>query len=115
MINFKNVQSGISSLKSKVDKLDIAVIVVVKNDVIKKTKYDGFFKNVNGTHTTDTCDLVKKDDYETKIVEIKKKILDHDYGKYITTTQEFNRLMADNFQWYKWYCWYRQKTILMIN
>ena len=32
----------------------------------------------------------------TKIGEIEKKILDHDHSKCITT-QEFNKLTADNF------------------
>ena len=33
----------------------------------------------------------KKFDYNTKIDEIEKKIIDHDHEKYITT-QEFNKL-----------------------
>ena len=41
-------------------------------------------KNVNGIKTTDTNDLVKKADNGTKIGEIGKKILDHDYDEYIT-------------------------------
>ena len=40
--------------------------------------------------------LKKKTDYSTKINEIEKKITDHDHDKYITT-QEFNKLTADNF------------------
>ena len=46
--------------------------------------------------TSDTNNLVKKADYNTNIAEIEKKILDHDHSKYITT-QEFNKLTADNF------------------
>ena len=34
--------------------------------------------------------------YDTKIGEIKKKILDHNHDKYITT-QEFNNLRPGNF------------------
>ena len=45
---------------------------------------------------TKVSSLVKKTDYDTKIVEIKKKITDHDHNKYITT-QEFNKLIAENF------------------
>ena len=40
--------------------------------------------------------LRKTTDYSTKINEIEKKITDHDHDKYITT-QEFNKLTADNF------------------
>ena len=46
--------------------------------------------------TTDTSDLVKKTDDNTKIDEIEKKILDYDHSKYITV-REFNKLTADNF------------------
>ena len=53
-------------------------------------------KKFNTIKTTDTSDLVKKANHDTKIDEIEKKILDYDHGKY-TTTQEFNKLMADNF------------------
>ena len=41
--------------------------------------------------------LVKKTDYNTKISEIENKITtDHDHDKYITT-QELNKLTAENF------------------
>ena len=41
--------------------------------------------------------LVKKTDYNIKISEIENKIAtDHDHDKYITT-QEFNKLTAQNF------------------
>ena len=41
--------------------------------------------------------LVKKSDYNTKISEIKNKItINHNHDKYITT-QEFNKLRAENF------------------
>ena len=50
--------------------------------------------------TTYTSNLIppppKKKDYETKAGEIKKKILDYNHDKYITT-QEYNNLMAENF------------------
>ena len=39
-------------------------------------------KQVNGSQTINTSDLIKKADYDTKIRDIKKKIPDHD--KYIT-------------------------------
>ena len=54
-------------------------------------------KDVNATQTFfDTSDLVKKADMTQKLMKLKKKILDHDHGKYITT-QVFNKLTADNF------------------
>ena len=53
-------------------------------------------KKVNAIKTTDISDLDKKADYDTKISEIEKKILDDDHGEYITT-QEFNKSTADNF------------------
>ena len=40
--------------------------------------------------------LVKKADYNTKITKIEKKLTDHNYDKYITTS-EFNKLAADVF------------------
>ena len=41
--------------------------------------------------------LVKKTDYNTKIKEIENKITtDHEHDKYITT-QEFKKLMSENF------------------
>ena len=40
--------------------------------------------------------LVKKAGCNMKIAEIEKKILYHNHGKYITT-EEFNKLTADNF------------------
>ena len=46
--------------------------------------------------TTDTSCLVKKTGYYTKPGKIENKILHHDHDKYITT-QEFNKLTADNF------------------
>ena len=45
-------------------------------------------KKVNAIQVTDTRNLVKKADYDTKIEKIEKKILDH--SKYIMT-QELNK------------------------
>ena len=51
-----------------------------------KTEYNELVKKVNGIQTTDTGNLVKKADYNTKIGEVEKKMLDHDHNnKYITT------------------------------
>ena len=44
----------------------------------------------------DTSNLVKKTDYNTKIIEIEKKLNDHNHNKYMTTT-EFNKLATDTF------------------
>ena len=46
---------------------------VVKNDVFKKTEYDELVKNVNNNKTTDTTNLIKKTDYDTKINQFGKK------------------------------------------
>ena len=51
-------------------------------------------KKVNAIHTTDTSDLVKKADYNTKIDKTEKKIPNRD--KYITT-KEFDKITAEHF------------------
>ena len=66
---------------------------VVKNNDVKKTKYDKLGKEVNAVQTSDTSDLVKKFNYNTKINEIENKILDHGHDKSITA-QEFNKSTA---------------------
>ena len=53
-------------------------------------------KKANDIETIDTSDSVKEAEYDTKIANIEKKILDHNHDKYITT-QELNKLTADNF------------------
>ena len=94
-------------MKSKVDKLNIGKLETtpedssklsneVKNDVVKKTVHDELVIKFNAIQTTDTSNLVKKSDYNTKINEIEKKITDHDHDKYITT-QEINELTSENF------------------
>ena len=61
--------SGLSSLKSKIDKLDIGKLEtipidlsklgnVVNNYVVRKTEYDELVKKVNNINTTDTSNLV---------------------------------------------------------
>ena len=45
-------------------------------------------KKVNAIHTADTSNLVKKKDYNTKIMELEKKT-------YITT-QDFNKLTSEH-------------------
>ena len=46
--------------------------------------------------TPDVSSLVKKTDYDAKILDIDKKVTDHDHDKYITTS-EVNKLAAENF------------------
>ena len=67
----------------------------VKSNFAKKTDNDELVKKVSNIKTTDTSDLVRKADYNTKISNIEKKILDHNHDKYITT-QEFNELTLEN-------------------
>ena len=68
-------------MKSKVDQLDIDKLIpapvdlsklsdVVKNNAVKKTKYDELFKKVDAVESTGTSNLVKKLDYNTKTNEI---------------------------------------------
>ena len=68
-------------MKSKVDLLDIDKLIsvpvdlsklsdVVKNNAVKKTKYDELVKKVDAIETTGTSNSVKKLDYNTKINEI---------------------------------------------
>ena len=59
--------------------------------------YDALVKKLIAIQTTDTSNLLLKADYNTEIAKIKMKILDHDHSKYITT-QEFNKLTAENFK-----------------
>ena len=72
------------NLKTEVDKLDIDKLAtvpvdlsklsnVLKNDAIKKTAYDKLVAKVNNINTSG---LVKKIDYNTKIIEIEDKIPD---------------------------------------
>ena len=76
--------SGLSSLKSKVDKLGIGKLettpvdlsklsYAVKNDVVKKTKYNELVKKVNNINTTSTSNLVKKLIIAQNFVKLKIK------------------------------------------
>ena len=80
----KNVPNDFSSLKSMVDKLDIVksgttpvdlskLSDAVKNDVVKKTKYNKLVKRVNKIKTTDTSQVVKKVDRTQKLVKLKRR------------------------------------------
>ena len=75
----------LASLKSKVDKLHIGKLKTTSahlswlNNVVEKnvnqTEYNELVKKVNAIQTTDTGNLVKKSDYNTKIEKIEKKFL----------------------------------------
>ena len=54
-------------------------------------------KKVNAIQATDTSDLVKKTDCDTKIGEIENKIVDHDHDNKNITTPEFSKFTAENF------------------
>ena len=71
------------------------------------TEIEGKIPNISGLATNSALNavknkipnissLVKKTDYNTKISDIEKKIIDHIDGKYITTP-EFNTLAAGVF------------------
>ena len=78
-----NLPSGLSSLKSKVDKLDIGklettpvdlskVSNVVKNDVIKKTEYNAKIKNIKDK-IRDITNVATKTTLNAIINEVKSK------------------------------------------
>ena len=52
----------------------------------KKSAYDELVKKVNAIQTSDTSNLVKSTDYNTKFREA-KKIFAHDHAKYISTQE----------------------------
>ena len=86
----------------------------VKNDVVKKTEYDELVKNIKAIQTTDTSNLVKKTDYNTKINETEKKNTDHDHGNKYITKQKFNRkfcckISTSKFSKQKGYCCFCKK------
>ena len=96
-------KDDLASLNSEVDELDIGKFKTTpldltrlsdleKNKVVKNTTYDELIKKVDAIQAINSSDLVKKTDYNKKLNEIEKKILDH--GKYITT-QEFNKLTSN--------------------
>ena len=98
-------KTDLARFKSDFDRLDIGKLEttpigsndqkdVEKNEAIKKTVYDELVKKVNAVRTADTSNLVKKTHFNTKFKEVVAKIPAHD--KYITT-QEFDKLIADNF------------------
>ena len=87
----------LANLKSEIHKLDISKLETtlaglskrngaLKNNVVKKTEYHELVKEVNVIKASDTSDLVRQTDCNTKTYEIEnKRKLDHDRNnKYIT-------------------------------
>ena len=79
-------KTNLASLKIEVDKLDIAKLLpvpddlaklsnVVKNDVVKKTEYDKLVAKVDNI---DTTGFVLKTTYDTDKSDLEKKICDAD-------------------------------------
>ena len=77
-------KTNIAGLKTEVDKIEIAKLTpvrddlaklnnVVKNDVVKKTKYDKFVTKVD---TIDATGFVLKTRYDTDKSDLEKKIND---------------------------------------
>ena len=77
------LKTNLASLRTEVDKLDIAKLVpvpidlsnlgnVVKNDVVKKTAYDKLVAKVNNI---DTSDFVLKTKYQTDKAKLEKNTL----------------------------------------
>ena len=56
------------------------------------TVYDKLVKKFSADETTDTSNLVKKTDHNTKISESEKKIVARDYSLKYVTRREFNKL-----------------------
>ena len=95
----KNIPSDLNSLKTQVDKLDIGKLEttpvdlsklsdVRKKEVVKKLhmmNYDELVKNI--IRTTDTSNLLKKTDCNTKNSEIGEKITVHDNSDTYITSQ----------------------------
>ena len=91
-----NVPSGLSSLKSKVDKLNIRKLettsvdlskLSVKNEVVKKTEYNAKIKDIEDK-IPDITNLATNTTLNAKINEVKGKIpsitkLAQDYHKQI--------------------------------
>ena len=80
------LKSNLGNLKTEVDKLDIDKLTpipndlaklsnVVKNDVVKKIRYDKLVNKVNGI---DTTGFVLKTTYDTDKTDLEKKISDAD-------------------------------------
>ena len=65
----KKLPSVLSSLIGKLETTPVDLNKlrdVVKNEMVKKSEYNELVKKINAIQTTDTSNLVKKTDYDTK-------------------------------------------------
>ena len=102
------VIAGLNRMKNKADKLNVDKLVqvhvdlskisdVVKKYDIKKTEYDELAKKTNAIQTTDTSNLNKKTDYDPKIKEIKKKIMNMIIVISLLLHKDLTKLTAEHF------------------
>ena len=79
-------KGNLADLKSDIDKTDIRKLQttlvglitlsnLMKNEVIKNTLYDKFFKNVKSIKATDTSNIVNKLTKTKKLTKLKRKYM----------------------------------------
>ena len=95
------LKTNLANLKTEVDKLDIDKLAsvpvdlsklsdVVKNDVVKKTRYDKLVAKLDNIDTSDFLLLTK---YNTDKTELENKIPDvTDFGKKVKLTELENKI-----------------------
>ena len=96
-VNIVNAFQKISDdLKRKPNKIWVDKRSEFYNRSMKSWLQDNDSLTVVENKIPDASSLVKKTDYNTKISDIEKKIIDHDHDKYITTP-EFNTMASSTF------------------
>ena len=106
-----NIDTSDFVLKSRyqTDNTDLEKKIPDLTDFVKRTKLTELENKIQDVSSLATrtafiavenkipsvSSLVKKTDYDTKVVEIEKKLADHNHNKYITTP-DFNTLMASS-------------------
>ena len=95
----EQVTTCLYSLKSKIDKLDVDKLIPVLDELkhlsnVVEKKAGGKTAYGELIETTDTSDLVKKEEYNTKSSETKKN--DHDFCHKYITTQLFIKSTSEN-------------------
>ena len=99
----------LASLNSEIDKLDISQLEttpvdlsklsdVLENEVAKKTEYNELVERVSAIQTIDINNLVIKTVYNIKVIEIEKKITDHNRNNKHITTKKFRKLTSETLQ-----------------
>ena len=107
-----NIDTSDFVLKSRyqTDKTDLEKKIPDLTDFVKRTKLTELENKIQDVSSLATrtafiavenkipsvSSLVKKTDYDTKVVEIEKKLADHNHNKYITTP-DFNTLASSVF------------------